>query len=308
MHTRDMIRSWLSRSHSGTREIAALIALYGLYEVVRGGAARTSRPRSRTPANRRVRADGGHLRRAQRPGRLRGRPVRAGAPRARLRAPPLRRYRGRARLGAPPPPGSLPIVRTTFIAATALALVGYVFFPAAPPRLAALGFSDTVTHSTGLDLSSDLLGALYNPFAAVPSLHFGYALIVGVALAVMAKGRMWRIAGALYPATMLLIIVATGNHFFVDADARRARRRHRLARRTSPRRRACTAYRARRVASRRPPARPDGRPHAGGCGRPHPGRRGAAPEDTSGPHRHRRSGVRACELNLGTGVTRQCPP
>jgi hypothetical protein len=114
-------------------------------------------------------------------------------------------------------PDRFPIVRTTFIAATALALVGYVFFPAAPPRLAALGFSDTVTHSTGLDLSSDLLGALYNPFAAVPSLHFGYALIVGVALAVLAEGRMWRIAGVLYPATMLLIIVATGNHFFVDA-------------------------------------------------------------------------------------------
>ena len=114
-------------------------------------------------------------------------------------------------------PDRFPIVRTTFVAATALALVGYVFFPAAPPRLSARGFSDTVTSSTGLDLSSDLLGALYNPFAAVPSLHFGYALIVGVVLAVVAQRRLWRIAGALYPATMLLIIVATGNHFFVDA-------------------------------------------------------------------------------------------
>ena len=74
-----------------------------------------------------------------------------------------------------------------------------------------------MTSSTGLDLSSDLLGALYNPFAAVPSLHFGYALIVGVVLAVVAQRRIWRIAGALYPAAMLLIIVATGNHFFVDA-------------------------------------------------------------------------------------------
>ena len=88
--------------------------------------------------------------------------------------------------------------------------VGYVFFPAAPPRLSERGFSDTVTSSTGLDLSSDLLGALYNPFAAVPSLHFGYALIVGVVLAVVAERRAVRIAGALYPAVMLLIIVATG--------------------------------------------------------------------------------------------------
>ena len=101
--------------------------------------------------------------------------------------------------------------------ATAIALVGYVLFPAAPPRLAGLGFADTVTHSTGLDLSSDMLGALYNPFAAVPSLHFGYALIVGVSLATIARHRVVRVLGALYPPAMLLIIVATGNHFFVDA-------------------------------------------------------------------------------------------
>ena len=74
-----------------------------------------------------------------------------------------------------------------------------------------------MTHSTGLDLSSDLLGALYNPFAAVPSLHFGYALIIGVALATIAERRWVRVLGGLYPAAMLLIIVATGNHFFIDA-------------------------------------------------------------------------------------------
>ena len=114
-------------------------------------------------------------------------------------------------------PDRFPIVRTTFVAATALALVGYVLYPAAPPRLSDLGFSDTVTSSTGLDLSSDLLGALYNPFAAVPSLHFGYALIVGAVLAAIAQRRALRVVGALYPAAMLLIIVATGNHFIVDA-------------------------------------------------------------------------------------------
>jgi len=114
-------------------------------------------------------------------------------------------------------PERFPLVRTTFGAATALALVGYVLYPAAPPRLAKLGFSDTVTSSTGLDLSSDLLGALYKPFAAVPSLHFGYALIVGGVLVAVAGHRAWRVAGALYPLAMLLIIVATGNHFLVDA-------------------------------------------------------------------------------------------
>jgi hypothetical protein len=114
---------------------------------------------------------------------------------------------------------SFPIVRTSLIVSTALALVGYVLYPAAPPRLANLGFADTVTEHAGLNLSSDLLGSLYNPIAAVPSLHFGYALLVGVAVAALAKNRAARVAGALYPVAMLFIIVATGNHFLFDAAA-----------------------------------------------------------------------------------------
>ncbi len=116
-------------------------------------------------------------------------------------------------------PHAFPFLRTTLIVSTALALVGYVLYPAAPPRLADLGFADTVTSHTGLNLSSDLLGSLYNPIAAVPSLHFGYSLIVGVALAQLAAWRWLRWLGAAYPAAMLLIIVATGNHFIFDAVA-----------------------------------------------------------------------------------------
>ena len=114
-------------------------------------------------------------------------------------------------------PDAFATVRTTLVVATGLALAGYLTFPAAPPRLAGLGFTDTVTKSAKVNLSSDLLGALYNPIAAVPSLHFGYALLVGAGLAMLAKRRWVRIAGALYPFAMLYIIVATGNHFFVDA-------------------------------------------------------------------------------------------
>jgi hypothetical protein len=114
---------------------------------------------------------------------------------------------------------SFPLVRTTLIAATALALVGYILYPAAPPRLAGLGFADTVTSHTKLNLSSDLLGSFYNPLAAVPSLHFGYSLIVGVALASLARRRWVRVIGALYPPFMLFDIVATANHFWFDAAA-----------------------------------------------------------------------------------------
>ncbi len=112
-----------------------------------------------------------------------------------------------------------PLVRTTLIASTAIALAGYVLYPVAPPRLAGLGFSDTVTRHTGLNLSSDMLGSFYNPVAAVPSLHVGYALIVGATVFALARRRWVRLLGALYPAFMLFDVVATGNHFWFDAAA-----------------------------------------------------------------------------------------
>ena len=111
------------------------------------------------------------------------------------------------------------LVRTSLVFSTALALAVYVAYPAAPPRLAALGFGDTVSAHTGVNLSSDLLGSLYNPYAAVPSLHFGYALLVGFVVARLAGTRRLRIVGALYAPFVLFVIVATGNHFLLDAAA-----------------------------------------------------------------------------------------
>jgi hypothetical protein len=112
-----------------------------------------------------------------------------------------------------------PLVRNTLIASTAVSLVVYILFPVAPPRLAGLGFADTVTHHAGINLSSDLLGSLYNPYAAVPSLHFGYALLVGMVLVNLGAYRWLRLAGYTYPVAMLAIIIATGNHFVLDAVA-----------------------------------------------------------------------------------------
>ena len=102
---------------------------------------------------------------------------------------------------------------------TALALVVYVLYPVAPPRLAIAGFQDTVSEHGPLNISSKLLQGLYNPVAAIPSLHFGYALLVGGAVAWLAHPRAMRIAGALYPVVMLFVIVATGNHYYFDAAA-----------------------------------------------------------------------------------------
>ena len=112
-----------------------------------------------------------------------------------------------------------PLLRTTIVAGTAISLAVYVLYPAAPPRLAGLGFVDTVTSAAHVNLSSEALGSLYNPFAAVPSLHFGYALLVGAAMASLGRSHVVRAAGFAYPLVMLFVIVATGNHFLFDAAA-----------------------------------------------------------------------------------------
>lgn len=98
--------------------------------------------------------------------------------------------------------------RNAFLISTAIALVVHWQFPTAPPRLADVGL---VHPGFGL-------AGLSNPVAAVPSLHAGWALGVGVGLVVYARG-VWRVAGVLYPVAVVFTIVATGNHFVVDALA-----------------------------------------------------------------------------------------
>jgi hypothetical protein len=115
-------------------------------------------------------------------------------------------------------PTAYPFVRTTLLLATTLAVVGYVVFPTAPPRLSHVGIVDTVSGGH-VDLDKGFVSSLYNPFAAVPSMHIGYALIVGASLARYAPHRVTRLAGLAYPLFVLLVIVATGNHFLVDAAA-----------------------------------------------------------------------------------------
>ncbi len=115
-------------------------------------------------------------------------------------------------------PTAYPFVRTTLLLASALAVVGYVVFPTAPPRLSDIGILDAVS-GRHIDLNAGLVSSLYNPNAAVPSMHVGYALIVGASLARYTPHLITRLAGLAYPPFVLLVIVATGNHFFVDAAA-----------------------------------------------------------------------------------------
>jgi hypothetical protein len=110
-------------------------------------------------------------------------------------------------------------LRNTLVLATVLGVAGYALFPTAPPRLAGIGIADTVSKATSVDLDSTFVSSLYNPYAAVPSMHIGFSLIVAVAVFRLARHPLWRAAGALYPVLVLFVIVATGNHFFFDAAA-----------------------------------------------------------------------------------------
>jgi hypothetical protein len=115
-------------------------------------------------------------------------------------------------------PAVYPLVRTTLLLASALAVVGYVVFPTAPPRLSGVGIADTVSRGN-VNLNTSLVSSFYNPFAAVPSMHVGYALIVSASLARYARHLLTRLAGLAYPPFVLFVIVATGNHFLADAAA-----------------------------------------------------------------------------------------
>ena len=115
-------------------------------------------------------------------------------------------------------PAAFPFVRTTLLLASGLSLIGFLAYPTAPPRLAEIGIADTVSRGP-IDLNHGLVSSLYNPYAALPSMHIGYALVVALTLLRHGRRSLVRALGALYPPFVLLVIVATGNHFFLDAAA-----------------------------------------------------------------------------------------
>ena len=111
-------------------------------------------------------------------------------------------------------------VRNMFMVAMAIALLGYVVFPTAPPRfLPEWGFSDSVADLTGVHVShaSAAMTALVNPYAAVPSMHVAFALMIGWPLARLVRWPVVRVLWLVYPFLMAFVIVVTANHFIIDA-------------------------------------------------------------------------------------------
>jgi PAP2 superfamily len=111
-------------------------------------------------------------------------------------------------------------VRNMFLVAMALALVGYGLFPTAPPRLMpGEGFTDTIAAFTGVAQDDKTASLLVNQYAAVPSMHIAFSLMVAVPAAALSRHVVPRMLWSAYPLLVLFVIVATGNHFWLDAAA-----------------------------------------------------------------------------------------
>jgi PAP2 superfamily len=107
-------------------------------------------------------------------------------------------------------------LRTALLLSIAVASIAYLLLPTAPPRLVAgLGISDTVglsAHDTG-----SFGGIRFNPYAAMPSMHVGWSLLVALIGIRVSRRRLVKAAFALHPFVMALTVTATGNHYFLDS-------------------------------------------------------------------------------------------
>ena len=118
-------------------------------------------------------------------------------------------------------PGRYPGARTVLVIATLLGLIGFWLFPTAPPRMLP-GFIDTLQqcHQWGWwggDASAPQgLAGLTNEFAAMPSLHVGWAAWCGWHIA-SGTSRQWlRALGVAYPIFIFAVVIGTANHYIAD--------------------------------------------------------------------------------------------
>jgi hypothetical protein len=114
--------------------------------------------------------------------------------------------------------GSFGFVRNAVLAAMAISVIGYTLFPTAPPRfLPELGLDPSTSVTGNNPLLSNPGDALFNPFAAVPSMHVGLSVILAWSLALLVRSRPLKAVFFAYPLLMTYVVVASGNHFWLDA-------------------------------------------------------------------------------------------
>jgi membrane-associated phospholipid phosphatase len=106
-------------------------------------------------------------------------------------------------------------LRNTMLASGALGMIVYVSYPVAPPRLVPIGVVDTITERS---VSYRVLQppTFVNQYAAMPSLHVGWNLLVGMSILAAASTVVLRVVAFLLPVLMSLSVVVTGNHYLLD--------------------------------------------------------------------------------------------
>jgi hypothetical protein len=108
-------------------------------------------------------------------------------------------------------------VRNMFMIAMVLALVGYALYPTAPPRLMPQwGFTDVVQLYTGVTAERGAPAAFLNLYAAVPSMHVCFALMTGSTMVRLSSKPLARLMWTIYTPFVVLVVVATGNHYLTD--------------------------------------------------------------------------------------------
>lgn len=122
-------------------------------------------------------------------------------------------------------PDDYPLWRNTLAFGTLLGLVGFALFPLMPPRLLdvmgdgrVFGYVDTmVQYPTFWSFESSAMQAISNQFAAMPSLHCGWAFWAAAALWPRVRTTWMRLVAIAYPALTVAVVVVTGNHYLLDA-------------------------------------------------------------------------------------------
>ncbi|MFD4142773.1 phosphatase PAP2 family protein [Streptomyces sp. NPDC058572] len=124
-------------------------------------------------------------------------------------------------------PAGYRAARTWLMCSTLLGLVGFTLMPTCPPRLleAGHGFVDTMAQYSsygwwgGAASAPRGLGAMTNQYAAMPSLHVGWALWCGVMLWRHGRTPLMRTLAVAYPLLTTIVVMGTANHYFLDAAA-----------------------------------------------------------------------------------------
>jgi membrane-associated phospholipid phosphatase len=108
-------------------------------------------------------------------------------------------------------------VRNMFMIAMAIALVGYALYPTAPPRLfPEWGFTDSIQQFTGITVEKGPGSDFLNFYAAVPSMHVCFSLMVGIPMSRFVKRPVFKVLWCLYPLFIVFVVIATGNHYLTD--------------------------------------------------------------------------------------------